>query len=169
MNVWFARRALWTVAVRVGLFAALWWVVTEGAPDAWLVGIPAVLLAAMLSIAQVPSVPFVASELLRFVPFFLAHSLRGGADVALRALHPALPIAPTLVDYPLRLPEGLPRVVMLNTLSLLPGTLAVDVVGDCLHVHVLDGQKACLAELQDVEARVARLFGIQLPVVSGVI
>ena len=46
MNARFTRSALWTVAVRIGLFAALWWVVTEGAPDAWLVGIPAVLLAA---------------------------------------------------------------------------------------------------------------------------
>lgn len=53
------------------------------------------------------------------MPYLLWRSLYGGVDVARRALHPALPIAPRLFDHHWRLPPGLPRVVMANTVSLL--------------------------------------------------
>ncbi len=155
------------LVLRIALFAALWWIVTEGAAGAWVLGAPAVLLAAAVSIALLPPTSLVWSELLRFVPFFLAHSLQGGIDVARRALHPALPIAPGFVDYPLRLPPGLPRVIMINTMVLLPGTLSVEVVENRLTVHVLDERKDYLAEFETVESRVARLFAILLPIAEG--
>jgi multicomponent Na+:H+ antiporter subunit E len=84
--------------------------------------------------------------------------LRGGADVAWRALDPKIPIFPDVVDYPLRLPPGLPRVFSVNTASLLPGTLTVELNADRLRVHVLDARKQVLSELMAVEQSVARVF-----------
>jgi len=122
-----AKMSWSSVVLRGALFSLLWWILADGAgAPSWWIGAPAVLLAVITSAALLPPVPFVWYEFLRFVPFFLMRSLLGGADVAWRALHPGMPIAPDLIAYPLRLPPGLPRVFMVNTVSLLPGTLSIE-------------------------------------------
>lgn len=162
MNVRIERRLFAALTTRIAVFAALWWVVTEAAPGSWSVGAPAVLVAAVVSLAGLPPTPLAWLELLRFVPFFLMRSLLGGLDVARCALHPGLPIAPAVVRYRLHLPPGLPRMFMVNTTSLLPGTLSADLDGDHLLVHALDGRKDCRDELDKLERRIARLFAIPL-------
>ena len=68
------------------------------------------------------------------------------------------------------IPPGLPRVFMANTVSLLSGTLSVELTTelnrDFLTVHVLDRKKAVTTELETVEQCVARLFGVPPPVAS---
>lgn len=152
------RRA-WLRAVA---FALLWWMLTAGAMDSWLIGAPAVLIATLVSMALVPPFSLSPAGVVSFVPFFIWHSLRGGADVAWRAFHPRMPIAPGLVDYPLHLPPGMPRTFMVNTVSLLPGTLSAELGANCLKVHVLDTRKSVLSELITVERAVARMFGTSL-------
>ncbi|MGB3212196.1 MAG: Na+/H+ antiporter subunit E [Desulforhopalus sp.] len=143
-------------------FSLIWWVLTDGVTSSWWIGAPAVLLAiAAGTVLQSPA-SFILHELLRFVPFFLLRSLLGGADVAWRAFHPTMPIAPGLVEYQLRLPPGLPQVFMANTVSLLPGTLSAGLNLNLLKVHVLDNRSNFLAELEAVEQRVARVFGMSL-------
>lgn len=158
------------IALRVLLFTLLWMILSNGNPSSWAIGAPAILLAVIASIALIPPVPLVWSEVPAFIGFFLIHSLAGGADVAWRALHPHMPIAPDLITYPLRIPPGLPQVFMVNTISLLPGTLSVELITEMnqssLTVHVLDRKKQIAIELESVEHRVARLFGVPLPVAS---
>jgi len=149
-----------TLLSRGLLFALIWWILTDGVAASWLIGVPAVVLAVAASITLVPPVPMAWSEVLRFMPFFLRHSLLGGVDVARRAFQPSLPIDPDLIEYPLRLPPGLPQVFMANTVSLLPGTLCTALDHNVLKVHVLDRQTDFLAELQMVEQRVSRLFNL---------
>jgi len=124
--------------LRAVLFALLWWILTDGAMDSWLVGAPVVLFATVVSVARLPPCSWSLPGIARFVPFFLWRSLYGGADVARRALHPRLPISPNLVEYRWRLPPGLARVFMANTVSLLPGTLSAELADEYLRVHVLD-------------------------------
>lgn len=146
------------------LFALVWWVLVGGDAESWWIGVPAVLLAAAISVALLSPIPVTAYALFGFLPFFLFRSLLGAADVAWRAFHPRMPIAPHLIEYPLRLPSGLPRVFMANTVSLLPGTLSAVLGSNSLLVHVLNGRKDALLELETVEQRVAALFGASLPV-----
>lgn len=150
-------RTLWT---RVVLFALVWWILANGAMDSWGVGVPVVLVAAGISVALLPPVSWSLIGVLRFVPFFLWRSLRGGVDVAWRALHPRLPISPTLFDYRLRLPPGLPRVFMANTVSLLPGTLSAELDDALLRIHVLDESGDFANELEALENQVAGVFGL---------
>ena len=162
-----ARAAgFWTncasVVTRSFVFALIWWILTDGNSQSWWIGAPAVLLAALASTALVPPFKLVWNEVMRFVPFFLWRSMIGGADVAWRTLHPRLPIAPDIIDYPLRLPFGLPQIIMANTVSLLPGTLSADLHDHCLSVHVLTRRQGLDSEIAAVEATVARLFGIIL-------
>lgn len=155
------------VLTRAVLFALVWWALSDGSPQSWWVGVPAVVLAAVTSVALMGPVPLVWWQLLRFVPVFLWRSLQGGADVAWRALDPRLPIAPQMIDYPLRLPSGLPRVMLVNIMSLLPGTLSAELEGQVLKVHVLDGRRNVFPELAALERSVARISGVTLTPDTG--
>ncbi len=152
----------WRFCFRTLVFALLWWILTQGAINSWLVGAPVVLLAVLASGWLLPAISWSPSGVVRFIPFFLWRSLYAGVDVARRALHPKLPISPGLFDYRWRLPPGLPRVFMANTVSLLPGTLSAELGKEHLRVHVLDQSGDFISELSLVEERVARLFGVSL-------
>ncbi len=154
---------LHSAGLRLLLLTLLWWILTDGAADSWSVGVPVVVLATLASIWLLPPSPWSLAGIVRFIPFFLWRSLRGGLDVARCALHPQLPISPELFDYRFRLPPGLPRLFMVNTVSLLPGTLSSALGENCLHVHVLGKREALLPELEKVEQNVAAIFGISLP------
>jgi len=150
--------------LRLPLFALLWWILIEGKPAGWWYGIPVILSALLVSLLLLPASrrqrPLGGT--VRFVGFFLWESLRGGIDVALRALNPRLPLNPDLIDYSLRLPEGNARIVLMNTISLLPGTLSANLQDDCLQVHTLDDDPQTLQSLEQVETVVAQLFGIDI-------
>jgi len=162
-----ARTDWLTLASRGILFSLIWYVLTGGAIASWWIGVPAVLLAILSSTLLLPPASFIWHEFLRFLPFFLVRSLAGGADVAWRAFHPRMPIAPKLIEYPLQLPSGLPQVILVNTVNLLPGTLCAELGEQYMKVHVIDGQKDCLSELEALEQHVARIFGKSLNIIEG--
>lgn len=153
----------WVIAAltRTGLFALLWWALTAGA-GGWGFGVMVVSLASATSLwlARPARRMMSLCGTLRFLPFFLGQSLRGGVDVAYRAFHPRLPIAPAWRLYPLRLPEGPARVFFLSAITLTPGTLSVEAEGDSLRIHVLDGRLPIERALGRLEARVAHAFAL---------
>jgi len=149
---------------RTLIFFLIWWVLTDGVIASLWIGIPAIALAVITSIQLLPPTRFNGYQFLFFIPFFLKHSLQGGIDVAWRAFHPAMPIAPDLIEYKTQLPSGLPQVFMAITLNLLPGTLSVTIKNKVIKVHVLDKQSAYLAEIEAVEQRIARLFAKPLKI-----
>jgi multicomponent Na+:H+ antiporter subunit E len=151
-----------TLALRLALFALLWWVLTEGQPDSWPLGGLFVLLATALSLALSRPVPWSVVGFVRFVPFFLWWSLRGGIDVAWRACAPSLPIAPGILTYRLRLPPGRARVFMTGVISLLPGTLSAEIVRNDITIHILDRRASNAADLAALETKVAVLFRVRL-------
>ncbi len=148
---------------------AVWWIISEGDSKALAVGVFATFLAALISLAlQARSLPLPRPlAALRFIGFFLVHSVRGGIDVALRALRPSLPIDPRIITYDLRLRGNVARVVFTNTLSLLPGTLSTRLGDETLEVHVLDCAGDVTGQIARVEDRVAALLGISLDPRAG--
>lgn len=133
----------------------------------WYVGVPTIALATLASVAILAPASWSIVGVICFIPFFLLHSVRGGADVAWRAFHPQLPINPDTFDYPLSLPPGRPLIFLVTVINLLPGTLSAAVKADTLHVHVLTRGESVLAELMAVERHVARIFGVSLQAASG--
>jgi multicomponent Na+:H+ antiporter subunit E len=148
------------VARRTLLFGLLWALLGSGESQSWIMGVPAIIFAVAISIKQAPSRSWRwrPLALLRFVPFFVLESLRGGWDVSQRVLRPSLPINPAIVLYTTHLPAGVPRMLLLNVTSLLPGTLSADLRDDCLTLHVLDNQLPLTAEIKSLEDRIAALF-----------
>jgi multicomponent Na+:H+ antiporter subunit E len=156
-----ARSAL----TRSLLLAVLWWALTEGNLRGWYYGVLVIAVATPSSLMLVPpgSWRWKLLELPRFGLFFLRQSVLGGADVARRAFDPRLPVDPAFVEYPLRLQTEPARVFFLNTMSLLPGTVSVELRPDCLRIHVLDRNMPVQETLRELEDRVARLFDLDLP------
>lgn len=127
-------------AMRAALATLTWLILTEGDGgwDAWVIGVPAIAAAGWLSAALLPVGGWSWRGALRFAGFFLWESWRGGIDVARRAFHPRMPLAPAMLELPVAVKPDLARVAVANTSSLLPGTLVVDLDDRGLVVHALD-------------------------------
>lgn len=148
-------------ATRLVIAAAVWWVLTDGAIgwDAWIIGVPAVVGTAWLSAVSLPAHGWSWWGALRFGAFFVRESWSGGVDVARRALARRMPLAPGFVEYPVGVPSMLSRVMIINTSTLLPGSLVVDSRDGNLLVHALDvDQPAVRDTLHAAEARVAAML-----------
>lgn len=162
------RRTAIRAVPRLAAFALLWWVLTEGSAESWLFGVPLVIGATLASLALLPADENSGGRSLspagvaRFAPFFVWQSLAGGTDVALRALRPGRPLDPGFVEYELRLPGRPARVFMANVASLLPGTLSAELEDRRLQVHALSHGSGVIETLEEMETRVADLFGQEL-------
>lgn len=147
-----------TLWVRSMLFLLVWWVLTTGNTPSLKVGIPAALTAGLISVLLLPTIRFSLWAWIRFLPFFLLHSVRGGIDIAMRVFRPSLPISPGVLEYPTQLDEGLPRMTMISVITLLPGTLSVDLEHNVLKIHVLNTQSDVMSELRSIERHIAKIF-----------
>ena len=145
---------------RFALLAALWWVVTEAA-GGWAFGLPLAALVATASLWLTPPTRhrLLIRHLAPFAAWFVGQSMLAGWDVARRILHPALPLRPAVLRLPLALPEGAPTWWLMLTLSLLPGTLSVQLDGRTLELHCLDEGIDVAASVDAAQRRLARLFG----------
>lgn len=163
-------RRLSAVTSRAAVLALAWYVVSAGNPRSWLVGVPAVMAGALL---QRPdrSDPLLRwwriDHMARFALFYVRHAIAGGVDVALRAIGPGHRVDPGFVTYRLRLPRGPARSLLVVTISMLPGTVAADVVGRKLVVQRIHSGIDIASGCRRTEEHVARLFGIDLTSNAG--
>ncbi len=145
----------------LGLF--LWKVCTGYDPESWILGIPAAALFTYFVIKGAGDGPRIHLRALPgFTAYFLLQSFRTGMDVARHALLTGQHVNPGFTQYRSRLPEGSPRAVFANMISLLPGTLSWSLTGDMHKIHMLEGNPLAYEELAELEARVGRLYGIEL-------
>ena len=146
------------------ILAVLWWLIVQGRADAWLVGLPTVALAALASVhlGGDALTRLSLAGLVAFLALFLTDSVRGGVDVARRTLGPGLRIQPGFHKYRLHISHPAARVLLINCIGLLPGTLAADLDGDHAELHLLDTGMNPDPQLLRLEQAVARLFGLTL-------
>lgn len=149
-------------ARRAAFFCLLWVLLGGGSAASWTVGAPAVAAATLLSLRLWQGPLLSLTGLLRFLPWFARQSLAGAVDVAVRALHPDMPLYPGTVRHELRLPEGASRIALANVISMLPGTLSADLEGNRLTVHALDARQDLHRMVADLEPRIAAVFTVPL-------
>lgn len=148
---------------RILLFALAWWIVAEGSLDAWPLACVGIGVATAASFRLLPpaSMPNISlAGLLVFLGYFIGQSLLGGFQVARLALQTRPLLRPALLELPLTLPAGLPRLLFTATLGLMPGTLGVRLGEDSLHVHVLDRDLPVARKADILAGRIARIFGV---------
>lgn len=145
--------------LRAAMFLCIWVVIDQSAkPANVLVGLIATAAATWLSLRLLPpaSGRVRVTALALLLPRFLWQSLRAGLDVALRALHPRLPLQPGFVDYPVQLPRGSARNAFELISSLLPGSVPTDETDTAIEYHCLDVGQPVVADLATEERAYAR-------------
>lgn len=150
-----------SISLRVLLFVGLWWILAEGRLDGWLLGGVAVMAATWTSMKLLPTDnrPICLEGLIGFLRFFFWNSLRGGMQVASMALRGRAALQPGFIELSVTLPPGGARILLVNALGMMPGTVSVDLDDTSLRLHVLDERQPIVAEVRALEASIARLFG----------
>jgi len=69
---------------------------------------------------------------------FLVALVQANLDVARRVISPSLPINPGVVKFKTKLKTNYSKMVLANSITLTPGTLTIDVVGDTFYIHWID-------------------------------
>ena len=151
-------------SLALGAALAAVWLLLSGYYDAMMLafGVASCLfatwLAARLDAVGHESVPL---HLWRRLPgywlWLLAEIAKANWDVGRRILDPRLPIDPRLFELPSRQRSDLTRVVLANSITLTPGTIAVDVRESSILVHALTAEGQAALETGEMDARVAAL------------
>jgi multicomponent Na+:H+ antiporter subunit E len=66
---------------------------------------------------------------------FIWECLKANFDVAYRVIHPAMPIKPGIVKVKLNLDTQVARTFLAMSITMTPGTIAVDIIGDYIYIH----------------------------------
>lgn len=149
--------------LRMGGLYLVWWVMTEGDISGLGPGAAIVVLVGMLSCKLYPPSSYRLHPLgtLAFAGYFIFRSVVAGLDVTRRLISPSLPINPGYFVVKTSLPEGSPRWLLANTLSLMPGTLSVRLQEASLELHCLDLDLAIEEDVRSTERKVAGVFGLK--------
>ena len=145
-------------------FVALlvFWLILEGAnPPGLLIGLPTAALATWISTKLIPPRGGYTSPaaLLAFFGHCLWGSLVAGIDLAIRALHPRLPLRTGFVSCPCAISRGPRRDLFLATSSLMPGSLPVEDGNGLIILHALDVEQPHAAQMAETEVRFADATG----------
>lgn len=70
-----------------------------------------------------------------FLIIFIWECIKANLDVAYRVLHPAMPIKPGIVKVKLDLKTDIAKTILANSITMTPGTITVDLIGDTIYVH----------------------------------
>lgn len=73
--------------------------------------------------------------ILVYLVILIWECIKANFEVAYRVLHPAMPIKPGIVKVKLKLTSDFARAMLANSITMTPGTIAVDIVGDDIFVH----------------------------------
>jgi len=79
---------------------------------------------------------------LAYLPWFAWQVAKSNADVVLRILVPSKGISPKVFTVPSTQVSDMARSVYANSITLTPGTIAIDVKGDVITVHALSKEGA---------------------------
>ena len=89
--------------------------------------------------------------------WLLREIVKANVDVGRRILDPRLPVDPRLFEVRASQRTDLGRVLYANSITLTPGTIAVDVRGDTILVHALTAEGQAALETGEMDARVRAL------------
>lgn len=150
-----------SLLLRTTVFSVLWLILSEGRVDGLVLGSIAVQFATATSYVLIPAGAGGVSPvgLLRFIVFFILNSWRGGLQVAVQALRGPAALRPALLEISLQRFANGNDILLVNALSLLPGTLSVELENGTLCLHVLDERLPVLADLRALASSISQLYG----------
>ena len=73
--------------------------------------------------------------LIIYLFIFIWECLKANFDVAYRVIHPSMPIKPGIVKVKLNLDTPIARTFLAMSITMTPGTIAVDIIDDHIYIH----------------------------------
>jgi len=70
-----------------------------------------------------------------YLVIFLWECIKANFDVAYRVIHPSMPIKPGIVRVKTTLKSDFARMLLANSITMTPGTITVDLIGDEFYIH----------------------------------
>ena len=92
-----------------------------------------------------------------YAPWLAWRIFLANIDVARLILDPQLPVSPVIVRVKASQKGDLGRVIYANSITLTPGTVSVDMMGDVITVHALTTKFAESDQSGDMDRRVTQL------------
>ncbi|MDF1542202.1 MAG: Na+/H+ antiporter subunit E [Anaerosomatales bacterium] len=102
--------------------------------------------------------PRQAGRFLLYIPRLLTSVVMAALQVAEVVLDPRMPVDPVVISHRTSFTRDISRVAYANSITLTPGTLAVDIDSDTFYVHCLAEHFATDIATGDLERRVLRVF-----------
>ena len=96
---------------------------------------------------------------IRFLPWLLWQIVLANIDLAIRTLHPKMPINPMLINFKNNLKTDLGMVILANSITLTPGTVTIDVNENDFFIHVISEKAAQSLISGEMQARVKKIEG----------
>lgn len=97
--------------------------------------------------------------MLRYMPWLLWAIVKANIDVARRIVHPRRPVSPRVIRVAASQKTHLGQVVYANSITLTPGTVAVETGEGTIEVHALTREAAEEVRSGDMDGRVTALEG----------
>lgn len=119
------------------------------------------------SLIPLSGIKFSFKSVLYVIPFsfvFFAELLKSNIDVAFRVIQPRLPINPGIVKVRTNLKSSLGRLVLAHAITLTPGTLTVETIGDHFYIHWIN---VSTADMETSTDKIVRKFERYLEVIFG--
>jgi multicomponent Na+:H+ antiporter subunit E len=85
-----------------------------------------------------------------YIPVFLWAVVKSSLDVTYRVFHPEIPIRPGIVKVKTSLKSDIAKAFLANSITLTPGTLTIDFIGDNIYVHWIN----IVSEDPEVETKI---------------
>ncbi|EGD52042.1 cation antiporter [Thermoanaerobacter ethanolicus JW 200] len=79
--------------------------------------------------------------LIKYFVVFLKELVKANLNMARIVLTPSLPISPKIFKVTTSLKSPIARTLLANSITLTPGTISVELDGDTLYIHVVEGDK----------------------------
>lgn len=86
---------------------------------------------------------------LMYIPVLVYYMVLANLDVLYRVLHPKIPINPGIVKVRTQLTRPIARAILCNSITLTPGTLSVDIIGDTIYVHWINISEKTVATVTE--------------------
>ena len=136
----------------------LWFLLSRG--EGWAFGVPVAAATTFATVRlQLNWRPLRLGALAAVFGFFLRELFSGGWDVARRAIHPRMPIAPGWETFAMTSRNPRVRMLLSAMIGLLPGTLSSEYHGFTLHIHALDQQQNWQETVTRLESLLSDLLG----------
>lgn len=72
---------------------------------------------------------------LYYIPVWVYYCIIANLDVAKRVLSPKMPINPGIIRFRTKLRTDFAKVMLANSITMTPGTMTVDILGDEFYIH----------------------------------